>query len=91
MGYFFEQRDGDSVIKSCGYPEGLSGLHTEIILTGGEFRIVAGQRDSLTHSVGDLKHVGKLDRRHERLQLMKSIRTFPKNAERKVDLSGCRD
>ena len=79
------------MIEARCYPEGPSGFYAEIILAGGEFRIVADKGDSLADSVGDLKRVGKLDRSHERLQLMESIGALPENAERKVDLGGRRD
>ena len=85
----FQERDGNSMVQSCGETKSLRSLHTEIFRPCGKLRIIAGKRDLPTRPVGYLDLIGQRDRYHESLQLMEAIRAHSENTERNVDLGRC--
>ena len=85
----FEQADCNAIIQPHLLQECHGCLHAEILGSSRDPRIVTGECYLLAAPVSNLDLIGKHNGRHEGLQFMETVGTFPEDAERKVDLGRC--
>ena len=74
------------MFQSCRFQKDLRSLHAEIVSSRGQIGIIAGELNAGAATMSHFDLIAERKRHHERLQFVKTIVAFPKDAERKIDL-----